>query len=149
MGISRATAADAEAVHALRMVVFARVAEDYADPALPPLAEGLHDARAEFETHVVFKAVEGGRIVGAVRASIEGDTVLIARLVVDPDSEGREIGTALAQAAEDAFPEARRFELFTGDRSHPSLAIWRKLGYREDRREPIGHYELVYLSKDV
>jgi len=149
MEIVRATAADAEAIHTLRMEVFARVAEDYADPDLPPLAEGLHETRAEFETHVVFKAVEGGCIVGAVRASVSDGVVLIARLVVDPDFEGRGIGTALAQAVEDAFPQARRFELFTGDKSHPSLAIWRRLGYREDRRESVGHYELVYLSKDV
>jgi GNAT superfamily N-acetyltransferase len=149
MEIVRAKASDAEAIHALRMLVFAQVAEDYADPELPPLAEGLPEARAEFETHVVLKAVEGGRIVGAVRASVRDGVVLIARLVVDPGLEGRGIGTALAQAVEDAFPQARRFELFTGHKSRPSLAIWSKLGYREDRREPVGRYELVYLSKDV
>lgn len=149
MEIVRATPADAAAIHALRMLVFAQVAEDYADPELPPLAEELPEARAEFENHVVFKAIEEDRIVGAVRASIDDGVVLIARLVVDPGFEGRGIGTALALAAEAAFPQARRFELFTGDKSHPSLAIWRKLGYREDRREPVGRYELVYLSKDV
>jgi predicted N-acetyltransferase YhbS len=147
--ILRATPEDAEAIHALRMVVFANVAEDYGDPELPPLAEGLADARREFETHVVFKAVDEGHVVGAVRASIEDGVVLVARLVVDPGSEGHGIGTALARAAEEAFPEARRFELFTGDKSYRSLAIWRRLGYREDRRESVCGYELVYLSKDV
>jgi predicted N-acetyltransferase YhbS len=149
MEILRADDSDAEAIHALRMAVFAKVAEDYADPELPPLDDTLEEVRAELETRLVLKAVEHDRVVGTVGASEDDGVVLIGRLAVDPAHEGHGIGLALARAAEDAFPQARRFEVFTGDKSRRSLAIWRKLGYREDRREPVRHYELVHLSKDV
>jgi predicted N-acetyltransferase YhbS len=149
MEILRADDSDAEAIHALRMAVFARVAEDYADPELPPLDDTLEEVRAELESQLVLKAIERHRVVGTVRASEDDGVVLIGRLAVDPAHEGRGIGLALARAAEGAFPDARRFEVFTGDKSHRSLAIWHKLGYRQDRRERVRDYELVHLSKDV
>jgi ribosomal protein S18 acetylase RimI-like enzyme len=147
MRVARATPDDAEAIHALRMAVFAQVALDYADPELPPLRETVEEVRAEPTTHVVLKAVEDGRIVGSVRGRLEDVVCHVERLVVHPEARGRGVGTLLTTEIERAFPEAERFELFTGDRSARSLHIYSKLGYREYRRVAEKDYALVYLAK--
>jgi hypothetical protein len=46
------------------------------------------------------------------------------------------------------FPGARRFELFTGHLSKRNLYLYRKLGYRPVRREPVSEkLTMVFLEK--
>ncbi|NJL72790.1 MAG: GNAT family N-acetyltransferase, partial [Candidatus Competibacteraceae bacterium] len=86
--------------------------------------------------------------IGSVRARAEAGTCHIGRLIVHPDRQNQGIGRQLMAAIEARFPEAQRFELFTGDRSGKNLGLYAKLGYREFKREPLGdRVTLVYLEK--
>lgn len=148
--IERATVADAEQVLALIKRAFAQVAEEYGDPDLPPLTETLEEHRARYARNVVLKAVDAkGRIVGTVQGEPRADgSCYVARLAVDPTAQGRGVGRMLAEALEAEFPDAARFELFTGHLSARSLALYRSLGYRETRRERVSDsLTLVWLVK--
>ena len=149
MEILPAEPQDAEDILELTKLAFAPVAEEYGQPTLPPLEETLDDLRAQFRTHMILKAVdERGRIVGAVRGVMWRGTCEIGRLVVRPECQGRGTGTALAREIERCFPDARRFELFTGQRSGPSLHIYAKLGYAAMRVERVDdRLQLLYLEK--
>ena len=94
------------------------------------------------------KACTGGRIIGSVRSEFRDGTCLIGRLIVHPEFQNRGIGSRLLHAAESLFPEARRCELFTSDRSERNLYLYRKSGFREFKRESLNErVTLVYLEK--
>jgi ribosomal protein S18 acetylase RimI-like enzyme len=146
--VELADAGDAEAILAVCKAAFAAVARAYNDPELPPLGETVEQVEAELSSHVVLKAIVDGRVVGAVRAQDLDGVVHIGRLAVLPEYQGRGIGTALSREILDHFPDARRFELFTGHKSHAPLAIYRKLGFevvREQRESD--DLTLVYLER--
>jgi GNAT superfamily N-acetyltransferase len=148
MEILRAEPADAPAILAIVHAAFGPVAAEYGAETLPPLEETLADLLDDFRTHVVLKAVEGGRIVGSVRGVLFRGTCEVGRLVVDPGFQGRGVGKALAAEIERCFADAERFELFTGHRSGPSLHIYAGLGYVPFRIEPVSdELQLVYLEK--
>ena len=148
MEIALATREDAEEIVALVRLAFAPVATEYGMDTLPPLNDTPEALVAHLETHVVLKAVEAGRVVGSVRGVMTGGTCEVGRLVVHPEHAGNGIGSELARAIEGHFPDARRFELFTGHNSGPSLHIYRKLGYVPYRTEQVSDtLTLVYLEK--
>ena len=148
--IVRATREDAPEVLALIKRAFAPAGELYEDPDLPPLAETLAEHEARYDTFVVLKALdEDGTIVGTVQGStMETGDCYVARLAVDPARQGQGIARKLALALEDAFPDARRFELFTGHLNAASLRLYAALGYRETARERVNdRLTLVSLEK--
>lgn len=148
MIVLEAEPVDAEEILALQKAAYESEALLYEDRSLPPLTQTLQEMLADFERQLVLKAVEGERIVGSVRASMHGETCLIARLVVHPDFQGRGLGTRLLEEIEARFPRARRFELFTGHRSEKALHIYGKSGYKAFRTERVHErLNLVYLEK--
>lgn len=150
MQIERATVEDAAEILALIKRAFVPVGEQYDDRTLPPLVETLDSHQARYADHVVLKATVDGHIVGSVQAVMRGETCLLGRLVVDPVYQGRGIGRALAQEIERYFPEAKRFELFTGHASAGTLSLYTSLGYREYRTQTVhDRLTLVYLEKIV
>ena len=146
--ITRATPADAAEIHALQRLAYRSEAELYDDWSIPPLVDPLAETERALAGQVVLKAVSAGRIVGAVRGRLAEGTCHVGRLIVHPEAQGRGLGTRLLRALEEAAPEARRYELFTGDRSARNLRLYTKLGYRECRRATLaGRVTLVYLEK--
>jgi ribosomal protein S18 acetylase RimI-like enzyme len=116
---------------------------------LPPLTETVDQVRTAIAGGGVLKAVLGTRIVGAVRAAVDGDTCHVGRLAVAPDVQGRGIGTRLLAAVEERHAgRVARFVLFTGPNSAPNLRLYRRLGYL-DIAPPPGAAPLVYLEKRV
>ncbi len=143
-----ATTADADALLALIKRAFRPVAGQYGEDSLPPLLETAEAFHARFSDHIVLKALDGERIVGAVLGVMDGDSCLVGRLAVEPEWQGRGIGRLLASAIEEHFPDARRFELFTGHLSTETLGLYASLGYSEFRRaEASERVTLVYLEK--
>ncbi|MGW0201360.1 GNAT family N-acetyltransferase [Nonomuraea sp. NPDC003201] len=144
--IERATTADAGEILTLQRAAYVSEAQLYGDPYIPPLIESLEQVRKVIEGGVVLKALDAGRVIGAVRGQVSGTTCLVGRLVVAPDHQGRGIGTALLTALHEAVPEAEAFDLFTGHLSGGNLKLYRRLGYRETSRERMDdHLTLIHL----
>lgn len=148
MEIQQAVPADAGEILTLQRAAYVTEAQLYGDPYIPPLVESLEQVRAAIEAAVVLKAVEDGRIIGAVRGALSGTTCRVGRLVVAPDRQGGGVGTALLRALHERVPQARAFDLFTGHLSEGNLRLYRRLGYRETRRERMDdHLTLVHLRR--
>lgn len=148
MLIEIAGASDAEPIADLVRRAFRSQAELYDDDTLPPLAESAGTVLTAMSEGVVLKAVHDGTIVGSVRGMMRDGTCLVGRLVVEPDHQGRGIGRALARAVEERFPQAERFEIFTGHLSESALRLYESLGYRTARRERMHErLTLIHLTK--
>jgi len=146
--IARADPADAEAILALQKLAYRSEAQLYDDWNLPPLAQTLDALRAEFAQLRFLKALDGERLVGSVRGRHDADTCHVGRLIVAPDMQRAGIGTRLMRRIEAEFPEATRFELFTGHRSEGNLRLYERLGYKRLHEQPLSPaITQVYLEK--
>ncbi|MEQ0562910.1 GNAT family N-acetyltransferase [Amycolatopsis sp. NEAU-NG30] len=117
---------------------------------IPALHETLEDVRDWTKTWSVWVLRDGHRLVGGVRARLDGDRWEIGRLMVAPDLAGRGLGRRLLAHAEAGAPaEARRFVLFTGARSTRNIALYQRAGYRlTDAPAVDGHIRgAVHLEK--
>jgi ribosomal protein S18 acetylase RimI-like enzyme len=130
MLIEPANVADAQEILDLQKLAYQSEAAIYNDYSIPPLAQSLEQMLVDFRQQVVLKATLNGRIVGSVRAYLQDGTCHIGRLIVHPELQNRGIGTSLMNRIEQHFSEARRYELFTGERSARNLYLYQKLGYR-------------------
>jgi ribosomal protein S18 acetylase RimI-like enzyme len=148
MMITQATTADAEEILALQKLAYQSEAAIYQDYTIPPLMQTLEEITAEFQDRHFLKAVTAGYIQGSVRAHLDRGACHIGRLIVHPASQNRGLGTKLMQEIEACFPEARRFELFTGHLSSRNLYLYQKLGYLPVRRQPVSEkLTMVFLEK--
>ena len=139
---------DAAEILAVQRRAFTPQGELYDDPELPPLVETEEAIRKNFETHTILKAVKDGKIVGAVRGKMKGNTCRIGRLVVEPALQDRGIGRLLMDEIESRFPKAHAFELFTGHRSEKTIALYTKLGYEIFRTQKESDtLTLVFMRK--
>jgi ech hydrogenase subunit C len=149
MQLSVATAVDAPEILALQKIVYQNEAEMYDDWSLTPLRQTLDDMRTDFATRTFIKAVVGGKIIGSVRGWMEGDTAHLARLIVHPLFWQKGLGTRLVTEIESCFPQARRFETFTGQKSKHTMEPYQRLGYVPIRQEKVSeHRDRVYFARE-
>jgi len=147
MEIRRAEKGDLATILEIQRICYAREAERSGDPRIPPMVQTLAELEAEAARCVILKGVEGS-IVGSVRASMEAGTCRIGRLVVLPERRGAGRGSALLRAIEAEYPEAERYELFTGSESRDNIRLYERAGYRQFSAVPASErYCLVYLEK--
>ena len=110
--------------------------------AIPALHEELADVRAWIASAWVLR--DDGRLIGGVRAALEGDTWHIGRLMVAPDRRGEGLGSRLLAHVEAAAPaEAVRLALFTGAGSERNLGMYERAGYRRTSTDGV----VVHLEK--
>lgn len=139
-----ATKADAAEVMVLQRCCWVSEAISNNDLTIPPLRESLEQVRAWMPDAWVLR--EDGRLIGAVRASLDGEVWKIGRLMVAPDRQGEGLGGLLLRHAESHAPAAAAWhELFTGVASVGNLGRYRHAGYQEVAR--VGG--LVVLRKPV
>jgi GNAT superfamily N-acetyltransferase len=122
----------------------------YGTPEMPPLTQTLEELEAELVENLGCVALSGHRIVGAVRAQRDGELLLVGRLAIAPDQQGRGIGTSLLAAVEErgAREGATEAELFTGSLSEANLRLYQREGYVETQRVPgDGGTAQVFLRK--
>jgi tRNA (guanine37-N1)-methyltransferase len=111
---------------------------------VPAAAETLDDVRAWLPEWTVFVVRRSGRLVGAVRARLDGDTWDIGRLMVAPDLQGRGLGRRLLALAESAASDqATGYALFTGAKSTANQRLYAKAGYRRSGTAPAGAVRMV------
>jgi GNAT superfamily N-acetyltransferase len=143
---------DAGEVLTLQRAAFVQEAQIYGTPELPPLTQTLAEVEAELAENLGCVAVDGTRIVGAVRARRDGELLLVGRLAIAPDQQGRGIGTRLLAAVEErgAAVGATEAELFTGSLSEANLRLYLREGYVETQRVPGDDgVEQVFLRKTL
>ena len=143
--------ADAGELLTLQRAAYTTEARLYHDPELPALTQDLPDLQAELTTATALKASVGHRIVGAVRARVEGRVLHIGRLTVAPDWQGGGIGSRLLTAVENHHnDQVDTAALFTGHLSEANLTMYIRRGYREERREQLRPgIVLVHLAKPL
>ncbi|MEU7570603.1 GNAT family N-acetyltransferase [Micromonospora sp. NPDC049240] len=136
--IAPAVVADAGEILTVQRAAYLVEAQRYRDVFLPPLTETLDEVRAALAGPVVVLAARRGtRLVGSVRARLDGDTAHVGRLAVAPDQQGRGIGGRLLAAVEHAcVGRVARFALFTGAQSADNLGLYARRGYRVVAHRP-------------
>ena len=148
MEISPAAIADAAAILELQRIAYLSEAKLYQDFSIPPLTQTLDDLVDSFSRNTIIKAVRQGEVVGSVNGRMSRGRLLVGRLMVHPEQQGRGIGTALMAAIEEAFPEADACRLFTGESSERNIRLYQRLGYRiYERREIPGSFPIVFMEK--
>ena len=135
---------DAPALLALQRIAFDPEARACNDWAIPPLQETLDGVREHIRTAMVLKAVDGDRLLGAVRGIVSGDACLIRVLAVSPEAQGRGLGARLLAAIEDAHPQVARFDLTTNLMMPRNLRFYLRHGY--DVVEQIQHSPTIRLA---
>jgi tRNA (guanine37-N1)-methyltransferase len=114
---------------------------------IPALHESYDDLVAWLGEWTTLVAHADGRLVGAVRGRLEGDSWEIGRLMVAPDLQGRGLGRALLARIEAlAPPDATSYMLFTGARSERNQRMYKKAGYSLSGEYPDVH-GAVLLTK--
>ena len=146
--IDKASIENAEEILALQKLAYISEAEILSDFTIPPLHQTLDEIRSEFEHQVFLKVKLENKIIGSIRCFLEQGTCYIGKLIVHPDFQNRGIGTQLLLAAENQFPEAKRYELFTSHRSEKNLHIYARNGYKLFKTKIISdRLTLVFLEK--
>ena len=149
LAIGAARVEEAEQILKLQRLCYRPEAALYDDWTIPPLTQTLWELLEQYEDHTVLVARLEGEVVGSVRARLEAGTCHVGRLVVHPRLQRRGLGTRLMREIEASFPEAERYELFTGHLSDGNLRLYRSLGYKEVREEEVSPaLRLVYLRKE-
>ena len=151
MIIEQAKREDAAEILQLQRIAYQSEAEIYQDWTIPPLTESLEDALAAFDREVFLKVFidkDSRRIIGSVRAHLGEDTCFIGRLIVHPDFQRKGIGSAMLRELERIFPQAHRFELWTGKKSTGNLLFYRKLGFSPFREQQLSdNLAVIFLEK--
>lgn len=104
-------------------------AELIGSDGIPPLTETLDELQASGETFL--GAFAEGDLAGAISWRLDGDTLDLHRLVVDPGRFRGGIGTALVRAALEAEPDARRVIVQTGAANEPAKRLYFREGFTE------------------
>lgn len=126
-----AVRADVPELHTLQLACWVQEMHDNPGVEIPPLHESLEDTARALETHDMYVVRSAGRLVGSVRARLEGDVWEIGRLMTAPDLQGRGLGRQLLDHIQAVAPAtATTYALFTGAKSERNQKIYKKSGFR-------------------
>ncbi|MCD7970200.1 MAG: GNAT family N-acetyltransferase [Alistipes sp.] len=136
----------------VQRAAFMQEAERIGDFDIAPLHQTLAGISEDYKQYQFFKAADGGRIVGTVKARIsENGECWLGRLAVLPEYHRRGIGRSLVSFAERQFPDALKFVLFTEPDNTRALNLYYSLGYKlsgDSLADPRSGLRLVELTKD-
>jgi GNAT superfamily N-acetyltransferase len=143
----RATPADTDDVAALAWRSYAGYEPRIGRPPAPALAD--YDAHIRDDEVWVVDGENG--IVGFVVLLLEPDCVLLEAVAVDPVWQGRGIGRALVDLAEQRCRDHGRavVRLYTNETMVENLAMYAHLGYSETHRARQDGYARVFFTKTV
>jgi GNAT superfamily N-acetyltransferase len=149
MAILIANVSDAPEILKLQRAAYQSEAKLHNDFKILPLTQTLEALEADFATKTFLKVVDEERLIASGQVLYENGTCYIGRLAVWPEWQGKGIGSKLLLALENIYPEALRFELFTGAKSASNLAMYKRRGYSEFKRSKVGKTTLVFLERVV
>jgi len=79
-------------------------------------------------------ARDGGAVAGVITAQKQDDAVVVGRLYVRPQYQGRGIGRQLLESSYHAFVDARTVRLTVEAENRKGVAFYAKEGFRETAR---------------
>ena len=148
MKIRKASLQDVIRILEIQKVAYKAEAEIYNDFSIPPLHENEKAIQEDLQVSRILVA-EKGEVVGSVRGKDTGETIVISRLSVHPDWQGKGIGKALMSGIMEAFP-CKSFELFTGHKSERNIRLYEALGFIWCRSEKISErLTLYWMRKNI
>ncbi len=121
--------ATAEGVLDLQRCAYRVEADLIGSDGIPPLQETLDELQAADETFL--GAYVDGELAGAISWRVDGRTLDLHRLVVDPARFRGGIGTALVRAALASEPAMERAIVQTGAANEPAKRLYRREGFDE------------------
>jgi GNAT superfamily N-acetyltransferase len=111
-------------------------AELIGSSGIPALHESLAQLQSCGETFL--GAFFDGVLAGAISWKLDGDTIDLHRLVVDPGHFRKGVGVALVRAALAAEPGVRRAIVQTGAANAPAASLYLREGFEPDgEAEPV------------
>lgn len=151
MDLELASEQDLDKILELQRKAFYSQALIYNDFTLPSLMQTIADLKREFKEKTFYKIEENGETIASVRCFITSQTLFIEKLIVDPDFQNNGLGTAIMREIENRYSAlVNRFELSTGHESARNLHLYKKLGYKEIRQEPLNeNCNLILLGKSA
>jgi GNAT superfamily N-acetyltransferase len=78
---------------------------------------------------VIFKIVDGQKIIGAGRVQKKGTVVETNKLIVHPKYQGKGWGHKLLEACENTYLETDFYEIYTGEKSARNIHLYESHGY--------------------
>ncbi len=148
LAIVRAQPADAPAMLALQKLAFEPEAQAIQAWDFPPMQETEDDLVAHIRTATALKAMDGARLVGAVRGVVTGPSCLIRALIVAPHLQGQGLGSRLLKAIEEAHPAVERFDLTTNMAMVGNVRFYLRHGYEVvEQVQPRPHVQLAIMRK--
>lgn len=146
--IAEAAVEDAQDILDLQKLAYQSEAEIYSDFSIAPLTQALEELRKDFEDKIFLKSVMHDKIIGSVRAYMKDGACHVGRLVVHPSYQNYGLGRKMMHKIEAFFPQARRFEVFTGHKSRRNIYFYQRLGYKIFKREHISPLrDRVFMEK--
>ncbi len=146
--IEIAAQSDLRKILDLQKEAYISEAQIYNDFNIPPLTESLDEIQKAFAYQLFLKIERGGAVLGSVRAFETEGVCQIGRLIVMQSHQNQGYGSRLLNEIETKFPQAEKYELFTGDKSKKNLHLYRKSGYEVIRQQKISEsLTLVFLHK--
>ena len=103
------------------------------------------------ETQSLYVLRVGSDVVGSILLLRDGDSIKVSNLVVDPAVQGRGYGRVLMDHAEDMARAQglAAITLFTNERMHENIALYRKIGFTETGRKAEDGFARVFFRKEL
>ncbi len=147
IGFRRAALGDADSIHAL-----IRRAYSHYIPLLGyPPGPMRRDYNIQLFQNPVWLAHTEGSPAALLELIIEPDAVMVEDLAVDPEFQGRKLGSwFMAFAEEVARANGRRLmRLYTNQKMERNIALYRHLGYTETHRAVTEGIPRVFFEKPL
>ncbi len=145
--LRRASLADAETIAQLSDAAYARYIPRIGRKPQPMTA----DYRQMVQDHPIWLLCVGDQPLGVLVLIYEPDQALIYSVAVGPEFQGQGWGRyLLAYAEEQARREGyQRIRLYTNALMEENIALYRRLGYEETKREEYLGSMLVHMAKQL
>jgi len=122
--------------------------QHYIDRIGKPPGPMLDDYANVIRRHIVFVA-ETEKIIGILVLIPSATGILLDNVAVHPDQQGKGLGKHLVNLAESeaATRGFKKLDLYTHERMHENIELYKKPGYTETERKEVQGYNRVYMEK--
>lgn len=147
--VQLATESDLDEILYLQKCCYLSEAEIHQNYNIQPITQNLEETIEDFNKGKILKIVNGGRIIGSVRAYEENGTCFIGKLIVSRFYQHKGLGKLLMFAIEKEYSHLKRYELFTSNKSEKNLFVYTQLGYKVFKEIKQGSLNMVFLEKII